>query len=336
MANASLRADAIWKAYDNEPVLRGMDLAVAPGEIYGLLGPNGSGKSTAINVMVGLLAADRGQVQIAGRPLSRADRAHIGYVPQEPALYPRLSCAETIRFFGRVNGLTGNELVARVETAIASTGLEPYRATRAEALSGGWRQRLNVAAAIVHEPTLLVLDEPTTGLDVDVRYGLWSLIHSLASRGTSVLLASHSLGEMESHCHRVGILKGGRIVAEGSPEALCSRVPARAIAEIGVEEPEGLLARGRGRAWEVRQRGGHWLRYLANETTLTSLAQELDGLPVRSLSLRAVSLEDAFLEVTRAPEDGPPRPTALASPTTIPSSTGTSASPSRPCMSSLD
>jgi ABC-2 type transport system ATP-binding protein len=152
------------------------------------------------------------------------------------------------------------------------------------------------------------LDEPTTGLDVDVRYGLWSLIDTLARRGTSVLLASHSLEETESHCHRIGILDGGRIVAEGSLETLYRLVPARAVAEIGLEEPEGLLARGRERAWDVRQRGARWLRYLAKDTTLTSLARDLEGLPVRSLSVRAVSLEDAYLEVTRAPDGQPSRP----------------------------
>ena len=301
MGSECVRAEGVWKAYDgDEPVLRGLDLAVFPGEIYGLLGPNGSGKSTAIHVLVGLLPADQGHIRITGRPLSRAVRRRVGYVPQEPALYPRLTCLETLRFFGRVHGLTSSELDARVEATITSTGLEPYRTTRAEALSGGWRQRLSVAAAIVHDPTLLVLDEPTTGLDVDVRYALWDLFDSLARGGTSVLLASHSLEETETHCHRVGILDGGRIGAEGSPEELTPLVPARAIAEIGVDEPEGLVERGEAHAWDVRRRGGRWLRYLSDEPSLTSLALELEGLPVRSLSVRGVSLEDVFLEVTGA------------------------------------
>ncbi len=242
---------------------------------------------------------------IAGGPLSGKARERIGYVPQRAALYPRLSCDETLRFFGRVHNVAGGGLDAAVGRAIASTGLEPYQGTRVEALSGGWRQRLNVAVAIVHEPTLLVLDEPTTGLDVDVRYELWSLIDSLARRGTSVLLASHNLEKMESRCHRVGVLEEGKIAAEGSPKELHGLVPARVMAEIGLEEPEGLLARSRERAWDVRERGGRWLRYLATETTLTALAQELEGLPIRSLSLRAVSLEDVFLEITAAASGRP-------------------------------
>lgn len=298
----SLRVEGVWKKYGAHPVLLGIDLEVVPGETYGLLGPNGSGKSTALQVVVGLLPADRGQVTVGGHRLSNAARARLGFVPQEPALYPRLSCVETLRFFSRVYGVPRRDLRTRVEIAIRSTGLAPYRAVRAQALSGGWRQRLSLAAALVHEPDLLVLDEPTTGLDVAVRHELWELIDSLADRGTSVLVASHSLEETESHCHRVGILDGGRIVAEGSPEELRSLVPAAEVAELEVKDAAALLARSTERGWEVRRRGRQWLLLLRSQTTLPDLAQELSGLPLRSLSLRPVSLEDAFLEVTRGRE----------------------------------
>lgn len=299
----SLRVEGVYKNYGANPVLRGIDLEVVPGEIYGLLGPNGSGKSTALQVVAGLLPADSGQVTVGGQRLSNAARAGLGFVPQEPALYPRLSCVETLRFFGRVYGVTRRDLRTRVEIAIRSTGLEPYRAVRAQALSGGWRQRLSLAAALVHDPDLLVLDEPTTGLDIEVRYELWELIDSLADRGTSVLLASHSLEEAESHCHRIGILDEGRIAAEGSPQELRDLIPATEIAELEVEDTAALLARISERGWDVRRLGGHWLLLLPSRTTLPELAQEFSGLPLRSLSLRSVKLEDAFLQVTGGREE---------------------------------
>lgn len=299
----SLRVEGVYKNYGANPVLRGIDLEVVPGEIYGLLGPNGSGKSTALQVVAGLLPADSGQVTVGGQRLSNAARAGLGFVPQEPALYPRLSCVETLRFFGRVYGVTRRDLRTRVEIAIRSTGLEPYRAVRAQALSGGWRQRLSLAAALVHDPDLLVLDEPTTGLDVAVRHELWELIDSLADRGTSVLLASHSLEEAESHCHRIGILDEGRIAAEGSPQELRDLIPATEIAELEVEDTAALLARISERGWDVRRLGGHWLLLLPSRTTLPELAQEFSGLPLRSLSLRSVKLEDAFLQVTGGREE---------------------------------
>lgn len=293
----SLRVEGIWKSYDERPVLRGLDLEVAPGEVYGLVGPNGCGKSTFLQVVAGLLATDRGRVLDGASPPLGIDRARMGFVPQEPALYPRLSCVETLRFFGHVYGVARRDLPGRIESAIRATGLGLYRTARTETLSGGWRQRLSLAAALVHEPELLVLDEPTTGLDVQVRDAVWALVGSLASKGAAVLLSSHSLEEAESHCHRVGILDGGRIVAEGSPAALRRRVPAAQVAEVEAADAGALLERSREHGWGVRTAKGRWLLFLPESTTLPEVAAELTGLPIRSLSLRSANLEDVFREV---------------------------------------
>lgn len=313
----SLAIEGIWKGYGPRAVLRGLDLTVAPGEICGLLGPNGSGKSTAIQIVVGLLPPDRGRVTVGGQraagapvtagsragaggpPTSDAVRGRLGFVPQEPALYPNLSCVETLRFFGRVYGVPRKDLSSRVEATVRSTGLGPYCNVRTRALSFGWRQRLSLAAALVHEPEFLVMDEPTTGLDAEVRYQVWDLIRSLADRGTAVLLASHSLEETDAFCHRIGILEGGRIAAEGSPQELRHLVPAAEMAEVEVPDTEGFLTRAREHGWEVRRRGSRWLLLLEDRTTLPDLAGKLCGLPLRSLSLRPVNLEDVFLEITR-------------------------------------
>jgi len=314
--DVSLAIEGIWKGYGPRAVLRGLDLTVAPGEICGLLGPNGSGKSTAIQIVVGLLHPDRGRVTVGGQraagaevtpgsragaggpPPSRTVRARLGFVPQEPALYPTLSCVETLRFFGRVYGVPRTDLRRRVEATVRSTGLGPYRNLRARSLSVGWRQRLSLAAALVHEPEFLVMDEPTTGLDAEARYQVWDLIRSLAERGTAVLLASHSLEETDSYCHRIGILEGGRIAAEGSPRELRRLVPAAEMAEVELPDTEGFLTRAREQGWEVRRRGSRWLLLLKDRTTLPDLARKLSGLPLRSLSLRPVNLEDVFLEIT--------------------------------------
>ena len=298
----TLRVEGIWKSYGDHAVLRGVDLEIGSGEIYCLLGPNGSGKSTTLHIVAGLLPADRGQVLHEGQPLSDANRARLGFLPQGTALYPRLSCVETLRFFAGIYGVPTEDLHDRVETTIQATGLEPYRRTRAEALSGGWRQRLSLASSIVHRPNLLVLDEPTTGLDAEVRIQTWRLINSLADQGTSVFLTSHHLDEIEAHCHRVGILRGGQISNEGSPEELRRLIPAVEIAEIDLDDPPALLEVSREHGWSVQRRQDRWLLYLGNQMTLQELAQELSGLSLRSLSLRSVTLEDAFLKVTNDPE----------------------------------
>ena len=296
-----LQLEGIWKNYGAHPVLQGTDLEVGPEEIYCLLGPNGSGKSTALHIVAGLLTADRGQVLEGGRKISNTTRSHLGFVPQEPALYPRLSCVETLRFFGGVNGVPRQDLKGRVEAVMSSTGLEPYREVRVQALSGGWRQRLSLAASLVHQPSLLVLDEPTTGLDVEVRGEIWRLIGSLADQGSSVFLSSHNLPEIEAHCHRVGILKGGRIAAQGSPEELRRLIPAVEIAEVDVKDGPAFVAKSKERGWELRESGDRWLLLLKSHTTLPELAQVLTDFSLRSLSLRPVTLEDAFLEVTSGP-----------------------------------
>ncbi len=294
----SIGFEGVWKSYDAHAVLRGVDLEVPPGEVYGLLGQNGCGKTTMLEIAAGLRSADQGRVLVGGQPLATAQKTRLGFVPQQPALYPTLTCEETLQFYGRVYGVPRRRLGSRVEAAIRCVHLGPYRSARSASLSGGWKQRLNLAAALVHEPDLLVLDEPVTGLDAAVRQEVWQVIEDLAGRGTAVILSTHVLDDIESHCGRVGILSDGRITAQGTPNALKSVIPATQVAELDADGVPELLGRRANRGWSLRRRGNRWCLLLRTPTTLPQLAQDLSGLELRSLSLRPVSLEDAFLELT--------------------------------------
>ena len=290
------------KSFGSRQVLKGLDLRVAAGEVYGLLGDNGAGKSTAINVLTGLLRPDAGDARVNGDLMSSGGRKQVGVAPQEAALYPHLTSTENLRFFAGVNRLRGRARQERVAHVIRVLGLQEYADTAVSALSGGWRRRLNLAVAIVHSPTVLILDEPTAGLDVQTRYQLWDLIRGFAGQGMAVLLTTHMLDEAEALCHRVGILHGGRIVREGTVDALQRCVPAAELAEVEAEDETALLDRARALGLSTRRYGGRLTLLLPRRVTLTEVVHDLDPVPVRSVRLCPVGLSHVFLEATRPHE----------------------------------
>ncbi len=194
-----------------------LDLRVAAGQVYGLLGPNGSGKSTTLKVILGLVAPTRGKAQIFGRDSSRvASREAVGFLPESPYFYKYLTAAETLRFYGKLCGMHGAKLTKRIAELLEFVRLTDARDRRLRGFSKGMLQRIGLAQALIHEPQLVVLDEPTAGVDPAGSREIRDLILDLKRRGTTVLLSSHLLGQVQEVCDRVGILANGVLVREGT------------------------------------------------------------------------------------------------------------------------
>ena len=225
-ADFALRCTGLTKRFGERVAVDDVSFTIAPGESYGLLGPNGAGKTTTINLLCGLLRADEGTVEIAGRRLGSdpSVKAAIGYVPQEIALYPDLTGRENLRFFGRLYGLTGSLLDERIAAALETAGLADRADDRVDAYSGGMKRRLNIAAGLLHEPTLLVLDEPTVGVDPQSRNAILEHVAQLRSEGLAVLYTSHYMEEVEKLCDRVGIIDDGSLIAEGTTAELVAQL----------------------------------------------------------------------------------------------------------------
>ncbi|NNG14850.1 MAG: ABC transporter ATP-binding protein [Gemmatimonadales bacterium] len=287
------------KSFGARRVLAGLDLSVQEGEVYGLLGNNGAGKSTTINILTGLIGSDAGEVSVAGRPPSAEIRTLIGVAPQEIALYQHLTCKENLRFFGGIHRLRGSTLKQHVDRVVDTLDLSEYGDARVSTMSGGWQRRVNLAVAIVHAPAIVILDEPTAGLDVQARYELWEFVRTLRRDGTTVLLTTHMMDEAESLCDRVGILHDGRILREGSIDALCRVIPAAELAEVDVEDIALLLCRAGALGIPVRRYGGRTTLLLPAKTTLADLIGQFEGVPLRSVTLRPVGIQQVFLELTQ-------------------------------------
>ncbi len=306
----------ISKSYDRVPVLQDLTLEIAKGEIYGLLGPNGAGKTTAINIICHLLNPDSGYVLVDGQLNTKVIKPLIGIVPQENLLYKSLTCAENLQFFATLYGLWGRQREQRIDQCLRAVGLRDRAKSPAETLSGGMLRRLNMAIALVHHPKLLILDEPTTGLDIEARYDLWDLIRQLQQQGMTILLTTHLLEEADRLCDRIGILKQGCLLAEGTVAQLRQLIPAQEVVLIQTSEPERAIARGQAHGLIDRRYGSDIGFWLAETHSLADLLTLFEGIPLDSISRRAIGLEDIYLEITQgqtsSPAQLPPPPVALS------------------------
>jgi ABC-2 type transport system ATP-binding protein len=223
----TLACHRLTRRFGDRVAVDDVSFQVWPSEVYGLLGPNGAGKTTTIRMVCGLLRADEGHVEVAGRRIdgkTRDGRSLIGYVPQDIALYPDLSARENLRFFGRLYGLTGRSLEVRVDAVLEVTDLRERAEDRVDSFSGGMQRRLNIGAGLVHEPNLLILDEPTVGVDPQSRHAILEAVRHFGDAGTAVLYTTHYMEEAERLCDRVGIVDHGRLVAQGSHRELVDLV----------------------------------------------------------------------------------------------------------------
>jgi ABC-2 type transport system ATP-binding protein len=229
-----------------------LDLKVAPGQVYGLLGPNGSGKSTTIKMMLGLLAPTAGECRVFGVPGARVEaRRNVGYLPESPYFYRHLTGRELVRFYGRMCGVEKRALPARIDETLAVVGMSEAANRRVGTYSKGMLQRIGLAQALVHDPRLLILDEPTAGVDPVGSAAISELILKLKAQGKTVLITSHLLGQIEDICDRVAILDRGRLILEGAVQELIGRADRQALVVDALPAAEleelraWLAARGR-------------------------------------------------------------------------------------------
>ncbi|MGN6607576.1 MAG: ATP-binding cassette domain-containing protein [Jatrophihabitans sp.] len=299
-----LRCESLLRRFGQRVAVDRVGFTIAAGETYGLLGPNGAGKTTIIRLVCGLLRLHGGSIELHDRPLDRAARVHIGYVPQEIALYPELSARENLRFFGSLYHLRGRELAGRVDEVLELIGLRDRADERVDDFSGGMKRRLNIGGGLVHRPDLLVLDEPTVGVDPQSRHAILDDIRTLSRQGLAILYTTHYMEEAERLCDRIGIIDRGRLVAEGTRRELVARVGERDHLELAASGPLDRLAddcRGLPGVHEAAVSGdGLHLVVDDGRRVLPAVLEraERDGVRVGSVQVIEPDLEAAFLHLT--------------------------------------
>ncbi len=288
------------KRYGNLEALAGLSLSLGEGEWAGLLGPNGAGKSTLMHAIAGLLELDGGRLELFGAAPGSADGrgAPVGFVPQEIALYPLLTTAENLRAFGRLHALRGAELSRRVAWALEWTGLSARAGSRAGELSGGMQRRLNIACGVLHRPGLVLLDEPTVGVDPQGRQRIREMLEELRAGGAALLQSTHELHEIESRCDRVLIMDRGVILAAGpADELIASTLGEGAVLRLTFDRPaDGLLASNGFEVAGPRLEGA--LADVAAELPAVLARVRAAGLGVRDLRVERPSLETVFTHLT--------------------------------------
>jgi len=294
-----LQVAELRKSYSGTEVVRGLSFAVAAGECYGLLGPNGAGKTTTLRCCLGLTASDAGSITLAGLPVpsaAREARARTGVCPQFDNLDPDFTVAENLVVYGRYFGIPRSVMQERVPRLLEFAGLEDKAAARLDTLSGGMKRRLTLARALVNDPQIIFLDEPTTGLDPQARHLIWDRLKSLTASGRTLILTTHFMDEAERLCDRVAIMDRGALIAEDAPRRLIGAQIEPHVVEI---YGEGVREFARDTAPRYAQRveltGETAFCYCRDAAPLLEALQGNSAL--RALS-RAANLEDVFIKLT--------------------------------------
>jgi ABC-2 type transport system ATP-binding protein len=299
---AAVEIAGLSRRYGRVQALDSVDLAVGEGEFFGLLGPNGAGKTTLISVLAGLVRADAGSVRVMGHDVVadyRAARRALGVVPQELVFDPFFTVRETLEIQSGYFGLRHND--AWIDEILHHLDLTSKADANMRSLSGGMKRRVLVGQALVHRPPVIVLDEPTAGVDVELRRSLWQFIRRLNGDGHTVILTTHYLEEAEALCGRIAMLKAGRVVALDTKQALLSRYPGLTVRLVARELPV---------AWRdrlLRRTGDEWHLAIDRPADLESLlaALRVEGIAVDELTLDEADLEQVFLHIMQAAAQAP-------------------------------
>ena len=295
------------KRYKDNYAVNGVTLEIEEGEIFGLLGPNGAGKSTTLNSLIGLIQCDSGSIEIFGKKFTGAEREirkEIGYVPQDLAFFEELSALDNVTYWGKLYGLRGKVLKEAVQEALERTGLWDRRKDQAKKYSGGMKRRLNIACAIVHHPKILLMDEPTVGVDPQSRNSILEAIRELNRSGTTVIYTSHYMEEIEAICSKVAIMDFGKIIAFGTVEELIAsaatttrmtlhfRKVTEALADLLRKMPSVLSSERTDEVIDLTLKKGDW--------SFSSLVSQLSeaGYEIIGAEIEKPSLESVFLQLT--------------------------------------
>ncbi|MCB1938727.1 MAG: ATP-binding cassette domain-containing protein [Rhodocyclaceae bacterium] len=302
MSTSPLEIDALVKRYAGQTVVDGLSLRLERGECFALLGPNGAGKTTTLRCALGLTLPDAGRITLCGEAVparAREARQRVGVVPQFDALDPDFSCAENLTVFGRYFGLDAATMRARIPALLDFAGLAGKAEARIQSLSGGMKRRLTLARALVNRPELLILDEPTTGLDPQARHLIWARLKQLAAEGTTLLLTTHFMDEAERLAHRLAILDAGRVLALGTPrEVIAAHIEAEVV-EVYGDWPGGIAAWGatHGARLAGRCEVSGETAFCYTDRAAPLLAHLADHASLRYVH-RPANLEDVFLKLT--------------------------------------
>lgn len=294
-----LSAQNLRKSYDGQAVVDGISLGIEAGECFGLLGPNGAGKTTTLRLLLGLIEPDGGELSLLGRDIpsqARLARLRVGVVPQLDNLDPDFSVEENLLVYGRYYGMADAEIRTRIPKLLEFANLTHKRHVRIPALSGGMKRRLTLARALVNDPDVIFLDEPTTGLDPQARHLIWQRLRELTKQGKTLLLTTHFMDEAERLCHRLAIMDNGRFISEGSPHKLIEQSIEPQVVEVFGEQAE---------SWALRYAANYAERFeVSGETAFCYVndAQPLLAHLAQQESLRFLhrpaNLEDVFLKLT--------------------------------------
>ena len=298
-----LTIENVTKRFGEIVALDGVSLSLARGEFFGLLGPNGAGKTTLMSLVAGLRAPDSGSISINGQrvgPNAMAPRHELGFVPQAIALYEELSAEENLRLFGKLYGLAGQELRARVDHGLHAAQLFERRQDKVQTYSGGMKRRINIVASILHRPALLLCDEPTVGVDPQSRNAIFEFLQQLNADGMTIVYSTHYMEEATRLCSRIAIIDHGRLLALGTLDELLTHLPFSELVRIARNDQTTPQMQALAEYGEITKAEDAYLFKLRDGLRFSeffAVAEEL-GLPYRYFNIRRPTLEDLFLHLT--------------------------------------